>query len=250
MQCAQRNLRVTCVIRCLPWLFFQTAEKPGRDKEVDPDCVWGWPWASGGSKAAAEPTRFSDGSRSEASFLSFCCVGRLSWFDENRDLRGGAAIAETGWGAELSWFGICKGISWGLDTESGCSGFWPMPTRVMFRLVPVVAKGNTVSFDFALGRGTLEQVCKWVRRPRYDRNFVRQLSQLKQEKEHYMIQILQRKNRAWAERVKLTGRICWVCDDASCVPSVSACWGRNCCSQLLSTAGLFLKTGHNVPIVV
>lgn len=33
--------------------------------------------------------------------------------------------------------------------------------------------------------------------------------------------------RQQRDKQQLTGRICWVCDDASCVPSVSACWGRN-----------------------
>lgn len=41
----------------------------------------------------------------------------------------------------------------------------------------------------------------------------------------------------------LTGSRCWVCGEASCAPSVSACWGRRRCSPPWSTAAPYLS-GH------
>lgn len=70
---------------------------------------------------------------------------------------------------------------------------------------------------------------------------MRQLSHLKE-----IIILLLIKNTGHQQRDKeqLTGRKCWVCDDASCVPSASACWGKNRCSPLWSTARTFLRRGH------
>lgn len=168
---------------CLPWFFFQTAEEPGGELGADAGdlvCVWCWPWVSGGSRAAAGPARLGDRGRSEALFLrwswgaasarcSGAWAGRVSWLEKKGGPRRGGA-AESGWGTaawkELSGLGIWKGSSWGLDTESNRGGFWSMATGVMFRLVAAAGRGGTGSVDFVLPRGTLEQVCRWVRRPR------------------------------------------------------------------------------------
>lgn len=218
---------VVPVIRFLPWFFFQIAEGPEGDFGDDVGglfCAWCWPWLSGSSIAAAKSTYEG---RSGTTFLSSGCSDWMSWLEMTVGASGGAA-AEFGWGTELYEHGVWEVIAWDLDIESSSRGFWFVAIGVRFGLRPVLTKGGAVSVTLGLTRGTLEQVCRWVRRPRYDRNFVRQLSQLKQEC------FVTKQQMIYGEyhlRMELTERICWVCDDASCVPLVFSCWGRNCCSQ-------------------
>lgn len=171
-------------MRGSPWFFFQTAEDPGGEWGADPGagrtdsgalvCFCCLPGASGGSGAPVGPSRFRDGGRSEALFLSWgaasvSCWGASWGGDVSRlDKKGGprrGGAAESGRGTEAgkepSGFGIWNGSCWGVDTESSRGGFWSMATGVT-----VADGGGTGSVGFVLPRGTLEQVCKWVRRPR------------------------------------------------------------------------------------
>lgn len=165
-----------------PWFFFQTAEDPGGEWGADPGdlvCVWCWPWLSARSGAADGPTTLREWGR--ATFLSWGwgatsigCWG-ASWGGEISGLdkkggprRGGSAESGSGTaaGKEPSGFRIWKDSSWGVDIESSSGGFLSMNMGVMFGLVTAVAGGGIGSVDFVLPRGILEQVCRWVRRPR------------------------------------------------------------------------------------
>lgn len=159
-----------------PWFFFQTAVEPGGEFGADAGdlvCVWCWLCVSGGSRAAG-PARLSDKESLEVLFLSWSWPsstgweGRLSWLDKKGEQSSGAAESDWGGaaGKEVAGFGIWKRRSCDLNTEFHCGGFWSTTTEVMFGRVSAAGTVGTGSEDLVLPRGTLAQVCRWVRRPR------------------------------------------------------------------------------------
>lgn len=150
-------------------------------------CGWCWTWNSGGSALAFGPSIFRHGGMLGAFSLGKVRASLMFWRGEvscrckiGELSRGGAE--ECAWGSAgrmaPSGFGIWGGSCWGADTDSSrgrcCS--------VGFGLVTAASWGGVCSTGFVLLRVTLEQVCRWVSRPRYERNLVRQLSHLQKEK--------------------------------------------------------------------
>lgn len=162
----------------------------GHDRILDIETYWivlWWSCVKDGSRLMAEPATQRAWGKSGAGWRStsagcfaVCQAGEVPCWGIAEAVRGEEAelVCVAVGGTKVSGLWVCVGVSCNSEAkESNCGALWSSPGFIL-GFCPAGVRG---SVDLVLLPCTLEHVCKWVKRPRYDRNLVRQLSHLQRQ---------------------------------------------------------------------